>query len=49
MEDTELYQQILGIESPWSVSNVDLSEKKGAGANGTAEPLGQQMVAYRFY
>ncbi|QEG21031.1 hypothetical protein [Mariniblastus fucicola] len=29
MQDTELYQQILGIESPWEVSNVDLNMELG--------------------
>jgi transposase len=29
MQDTELYQQILGLASPWSVSGVDLNVKAG--------------------
>ncbi|QEG22778.1 ISL3 family transposase [Mariniblastus fucicola] len=29
MQDTELYQQILGIETPWEVSNVDLNMELG--------------------
>lgn len=24
MQETELYQQILGLESPWEVSSIDL-------------------------
>lgn len=29
MRDTELYRQILGIESPWTVDRVDLNTDKG--------------------
>ena len=29
MQDTELYQHILGLESPWEVSNVDLNVELG--------------------
>ena len=29
MQDIELYQQILGLESPWSVSSVDLNIELG--------------------
>ncbi|OQX37735.1 MAG: transposase, partial [Candidatus Sedimenticola endophacoides] len=29
MRDKELYAQILGIESPWQVSDVDLSMSDG--------------------
>jgi len=28
MRDTELYRQILGLESPWTVSKVELSMEK---------------------
>ena len=29
MRDKELYQQIMGIERPWTVSHVELSLKEG--------------------
>lgn len=40
MQDTELYQQVLGLESPWKVSNVDLNMELGEVVVSVSHPKG---------
>ena len=43
MQDTELYQHILGLTSPWEVSKVDLNVKLGEIVVNVSHPKGAKF------
>ncbi|MEQ8848704.1 transposase family protein [Botrimarina sp.] len=44
MQDRELYQQILGLDSPWSVSGVELDAGAGESRVRVEHPRGARFV-----